>query len=112
MLHFTFALFLVGIVAGMVVADRVADYLVDVGREVRARLGGNRGPSPRGLLIWQRVAQAWGAIQGREHVTPDDVRHVAAPVLGVRIDVSRNEFDSLLDAALEVIAVPVGRKGE
>ena len=99
-------------VAGMVVADRVAAYLVDVGREVRARLGGNRGPSPRGLLIWQRVAQAWGAIQGREHVTPDDVRHVAAPVLGVRIDVSRNEFDSLLDAALEVIAVPVGRKGE
>ena len=98
-------------VAGVAVAERVAAYLVDVGRELRARLGGDRGPSPRGLLVWQRVAQAWGAIEGREHLTPDDVRHVAAPVLGVRIDLPRGEFDGLLDAALAATAVPVGRQG-
>ena len=35
------------------------------------------GLSPRGLLIWQRVAQAWAFLRQRPFVTPDDVQQVA-----------------------------------
>lgn len=98
--------------AGLLVNDAVAGYLVDVGRTCRELRDGTGGPSPRGLLIWQRVAQAWAVIQGRDHVTPDDVRHVAGPVLGVRLELSPAESDQLVAAALDQVPVPLGgRRG-
>lgn len=98
--------------AGLLVNDAVAGYLVDVGRTCRELRDGTGGPSPRGLLIWQRVAQAWAVIQGRDHVTPDDVRHVAGPVLGVRLELSPAESDRLVAAALDRVPVPLGgRRG-
>lgn len=95
--------------AELLVSDAVAGYLVDVGRTCRDLRGGIGGPSPRGLLIWQRVAQAWAVIQGRDHVVPDDLRHVAAPVLGVRLDLASAESDRLVADALARVAVPMGR---
>lgn len=97
--------------AEVLVSDAVAGYLVDIGRKCRDLRAAVGGPSPRGLLIWQRVAQAWAAIQGRDHVTPDDVRHVAGPVLGVRLDLGQAESDQLIADALERVAVPMGRAG-
>jgi MoxR-like ATPase len=98
--------------AGLLVNDAVAGYLVDVGRTCRELRDGTGGPSPRGLLIWQRVAQAWAVIQGRDHVTPDDVRHVAGPVLSVRLELSPAESDRLVAAALDRVPVPLGgRRG-
>jgi MoxR-like ATPase len=98
--------------AELLVTDAVAGYLVDVGRTCRELRGGAGGPSPRGLLIWQRVAQAWAAIQGRDHVTPDDVRHVAGPVLGVRLELAPAESERLVADALERVPVPLGgRRG-
>ena len=96
----------------LLVNDAVAAYLVDVGRTCRELRGATGGPSPRGLLIWQRVAQAWAVIQGRDHVTPDDVRHVAGPVLGVRLELAPAESDRLVADALDRVAVPLGgRRG-
>lgn len=97
--------------AELVVSDAVAGYLVDVGRACRDLRGGVGGPSPRGLLMWQRVAQAWAVIQGRDHVTPDDVRHVAGPVLGVRLDLPPAESQQLVADALGRVAVPLGSAG-
>jgi MoxR-like ATPase len=98
--------------AGLLVNDAVAGYLVDVGRTCRELQDGTGGPSPRGLLIWQRVAQAWAVIQGRDHVTPDDVRHVAGPVLSVRLELAPAESDRLVAAALDRVPVPLGgRRG-
>jgi MoxR-like ATPase len=97
--------------AELLVSDAVAGYLVDVGRKCRELRGTTGGPSPRGLLIWQRVAQAWALLQGRDHVTPDDVRHVAWPVLGVRLDLGPAESDRLVADALERVVVPMGEAG-
>ena len=98
--------------AALLVTDAVAGYLVDVGRTCRELRGEAGGPSPRGLLIWQRVAQAWAAIQGRDHVTPDDVRHVAGPVLGVRLELAPAESKRLVADALDQVPVPLGgRRG-
>ena len=96
-------------VVAVPVADRVVAYLVDLGRWCRERLGGQRGPSPRGLLVWQRVAQAWALLEGRDHVLPDDVRHVAVPVLGVRLGLPEAETAAVVAAAMDHVSVPVGR---
>lgn len=43
------------------------------------------GASPRGTLALDRCARAHALIQGRDFVTPDDVRQIALPVLRHRI---------------------------
>jgi MoxR-like ATPase len=96
-------------VACVPVADRVAAYLVDLGRWCRERLGGGHGPSPRGFLVWQRVAQAWAVIEGRDHVLPDDVRRVAVPVLSVRLGLPDADAAAIVAAAMDQIPVPVTR---
>lgn len=96
-------------VAALPLADRVIGYLVDLGRRCRERLGGTRGPSPRGLLAWQRVAQARALLEGRDHVLPDDVRRVAAAVLGVRLGLSAADTLALVAEVLADVPVPIGR---
>ena len=72
-------------VAGVAVAPPVRDYLVAFGAATRVHPRLRLGISPRGLLIWQRVAQAHAFLQGRQWVTPDDVQNVASPVLEPRL---------------------------
>jgi|GEM_PF-1502006 len=72
-------------VAAVAVSPAVQGYLIDLGHVTRSHPHVPLGLSPRGLLIWQRVSQAWAFLQGRPFVTPDDVRAVAGPVLGVRL---------------------------
>lgn len=43
------------------------------------------GVNPRGTLAFLRSVQAYAAIQGREFVTPDDVKELCVPVLGHRL---------------------------
>ena len=69
------------------VEAQVRGYLVDLCRATRAHPGISLGVSPRGMLIWQRVAQAWAFLDGRRFVTPDDVQAVAEPVLSVRLGI-------------------------
>ncbi|MBI3268985.1 MAG: MoxR family ATPase [Planctomycetes bacterium] len=63
----------------------VAEYvvkLVDVTRaDGRLRLG----ISPRGSLALYRTSQARARMDGRDHVTPEDVRELAVPVLAHRL---------------------------
>ncbi|MFM7564848.1 MAG: AAA family ATPase [Planctomycetota bacterium] len=93
-------------IAGINVARKVREYMVDVARAIRAHREVTLGVSPRGLIIWQSVSQAWACLQGRDFVTPDDVRAVAEPTLGVRIF---GEFDSaarIIQAGFDQIAIP------
>jgi MoxR-like ATPase len=72
-------------VAAVAVAPAVQGYLIDLATALRAHPKVPLGLSPRGVLVWQRVAQAWAHLAGRPFVTPDDVKAVAPPVLGVRL---------------------------
>jgi MoxR-like ATPase len=93
-------------IAAINVTRKVREYMVDVARAIRAHREVTLGVSPRGLIIWQNVAQAWACLQGRDFVTPDDVRVVAEPTLGVRIF---GEFESaakVIQAAFDQVAIP------
>lgn len=65
------------------------------------------GVSPRGLLIWQRVCQAWAFLQGRPFVTPDDVQAMARPVLRVRLGVDTGDVDERIEELLTKVDVPI-----
>ena len=93
-------------VAGIAVSPAVRTYLVDLGRVTRRHPQVTLGLSPRGLLLWQRVAQAWAFLHERRFVTPDDVQQVAAPVLAVRLGVAPDSAGRVLKEILETIAVP------
>ena len=92
-------------VARVGVQARVAEYLVDLGRATRGHPKVPLGLSPRGLLTWQRVAQAWAFLKDRPFVTPDDVQEVARPVLGVRLGSSPGA-PAVIDDILSAVAVP------
>ena len=84
----------------------VREYLVDLAQQIRGHADVRLGISPRGLLVWQRVAQAWAVLHGRDFVTPDDIFEVSVPTIGVRIS---GEFDnpaSIIQQAFDVVKVP------
>jgi MoxR-like ATPase len=67
------------------VADGVRDYVVDVGRGTREDPRVEVGVSPRGTQKLFEVARSRAVLQGRDYVTPDDVKAIAEPVLVHRI---------------------------
>jgi MoxR-like ATPase len=66
----------------------VKRYITDLTRRTRQSGDIYLGASPRGTLALSRVSQARAALNGRDHVLPDDVKEVAVPVLAHRIIVS------------------------
>jgi MoxR-like ATPase len=94
-------------VARVAVGENVRAYLVDLGRSTRSHPRVTLGLSPRGLLTWQRVAQAWAYLRGRPFVTPDDVQEVAGPVLGVRLGLPPDGAADVVRQVVESVAVPV-----
>jgi MoxR-like ATPase len=94
-------------VSHVVVADSLQEYLVDLGRASREHRAVRLGLSPRGLLTWQRVAQARATLQGREFVTPDDIQDVAFPVLSVRLVGDFESVERMIAEILAAVAVPV-----
>lgn len=94
-------------VARVAVQPNVCAYLVDLARATRSHDKVTLGLSPRGLLIWQRIAQGWAFLKGRPFVTPDDVQEVARPVLSVRLGLPPDAAKRVLDQILETVAVPV-----
>jgi len=94
-------------VAQVTISPNVVAYLVDLGRATRAHPQVSLGLSPRGLLIWQRVAQAWAFLQHRPFVTPDDIQAMARPVLSVRLGMSPSAAESVLNQLLESVPIPV-----
>jgi MoxR-like ATPase len=89
------------------VGELVRAYLVDLARATRGHREAALGISPRGLLIWQRVSQAWARLAGRDFVLPDDVRRVAGAVIAVRLGVSFDVAERVVSRILETVPVPV-----
>ena len=93
-------------VARISVVDPVQDYLVRVAEASRHHPDIALGISPRGLLTWQRMAQAWAYLDGRNYVTPDDIQSVAMPVLIVRLGIDRDDPQPIIADLMRRIEVP------
>jgi MoxR-like ATPase len=71
------------------------------------------GASTRGAQHLLYACQAWAALHGRSHVTPDDVKRLASPILAHRIIVRPEQrvrgvtAESCVQDALTRVAVPV-----
>ncbi len=67
------------------VADAIRSYLVDLSDATRNEPDLLLGASPRATLFMQRAARTSAATQGRDYVTPDDVKDMLHPVLNHRL---------------------------
>jgi MoxR-like ATPase len=66
-------------------AHSVLDYVIDVAEATRSHPGVVLGASPRASLGLLHAAQAHATVMGRDFVSPDDVKAVAAGALAHRI---------------------------
>ncbi len=84
-------------------------YLVALCEESRHNASIQLGVSPRGMIIWQRVAQSWAMLQNRDYVTADDIQSVAEAVVGVRLVVRSGTVQSAIENMIRAVDVPVYR---
>jgi MoxR-like ATPase len=73
------------------------------------------GASPRGSLAFLKMSRAYAALQGRDYVLPDDIKHFAVPVLSHRLILqpeywlTRQVSDRLIGDIISRVEVPVMR---
>lgn len=73
------------------------------------------GASPRGSLAFLKMARANAALDGREYITPDDIKRYAMPVLGHRVILqpeywmSSSVTDDVVKDAVQRTHVPVSK---
>lgn len=84
-------------VSSITVTERLSSYVVDLGRASRNHPHIELGASPRALIQWVRAAKAHAAINGRDHVLPEDVRSVAQMVLNHRLILTRRALADGVD---------------
>ena len=71
------------------------------------------GASPRGSLAFLKMARANAALDGRDFITPDDIKRFATPILGHRVILqpeywmARSVSDDVIRDSLEKTPVPV-----
>ncbi|WP_137283722.1 AAA family ATPase [Halorussus salinisoli] len=94
------------------VDDDLLEYMANVARETREDRRVEVGVSPRGTQRLFEASRAYAAMQGREFVTPDDVKRVAQPVLAHRVvltpdaQVNNVAKSSIVDRVLDNVPVP------
>ncbi len=66
-------------------SDPVREYLIDLAEATRTHPDLLLGASPRATLFIQRATRTRAATQGREYVTPDDVKVMLEPILNHRM---------------------------
>ena len=94
------------IARGVTVSQSVKTYIVDLVEGTRTHSDVLLGASPRSALFLQKLSRARAAAQGREYVTPDDIKALAHPVLEHRMALrpeAQMRGDSLPDVIDEIM---------
>ena len=94
------------------VDETLGYYMVDVVAATRTSPRIQVGASPRGSLALLKLSRGRAALDGRDFVTPDDVKAVAAPALAHRLmlrpelGVQRISPEDVVRQALETVPTP------
>ncbi len=100
------------IAADLAVDQSVIDYAVRITRATRQWQGLRFGAGPRGSIALIRAARAYALLTGRDFVQPDDIKHVALPVLRHRVSLAPEmelegySTDHLIKQVLEKTEAP------
>jgi MoxR-like ATPase len=95
------------------VSEQVGLYMVDLVAATRTSTRVQVGSSPRGTLALLKLSRGRAALQGRDFVTPDDVKAVAVPALAHRLTlrpelwVQRVSGEDLVREVLASVPTPV-----
>jgi MoxR-like ATPase len=99
-------------VESVYLAESIGYYIVDLVAATRASSSVQVGASPRGSLALLKVARCRAALDGRDFVTPDDVKAVAVPALAHRLVlrpelwVQRVRAEDVVRDQLETVPTP------
>ena len=83
--------------------DSLADYLLEIVAKTRQHNDLSLGVSTRGALAYARACRAAALLNGRDFVTPDDVKQLAEPVLAHRVLVRGVMRESQREQAVRAI---------
>jgi MoxR-like ATPase len=89
------------------------NYIASIVHATRSDRRAAVGSSPRGSLSFLRIARAHAAIQGRDYLLPDDIKHYATGVLSHRLILQPEYWmsgavtDEVIADALRKTPVPV-----
>ena len=96
----------------ILVKEDLSGYIVDIVRRTRRHQSLLVGAGPRATQALILASRAYAAINGRDFVTPDDIKAMAMPVLEHRL-ILRPEYEiegltvpEVIDLILKEIAVP------
>jgi MoxR-like ATPase len=94
------------------VAQSIGFYIVDVVAATRSSPSVQVGASPRGSLAVMKLARCKAVLEGRDYVTPEDVKAIAVPALAHRLAlrpelwVQRIKPDDVVAERLETVPTP------
>lgn len=94
------------------VEPELMKYIAEIVQRTRNSSSISVGASPRASVFVMRAAQAWAAIQGRDFITPEDVKTIIKPVLRHRIILTPEKEmegvspDHVIEVTLEKVEVP------
>ncbi len=96
------------------ISPQVAEYMVTLVQKTRETPLLKSGASPRASRALYKLSKARAASLGRDFVTPDDVQHIAVPVLAHRVTLSgegrmakKTERDIIADILSAVPVLPL-----
>ena len=92
------------------VHEALVKYIIDISTATRNHHAVILGVSPRGSQQLLRASQALAFLEGRDYVTPDDIKRLAPPVFGHRIipkvKSQRISYADIVERVLETVPVP------
>lgn len=94
------------------VEEKILDYIGALVQETRQHQRLSYGASPRGSVSLLLASQAAAALDGRDYVTPDDVKDLLIPVLQHRIvlspeaEIAGQSSSDLLEEIIALVEVP------
>lgn len=100
------------LVQSIIIEPKLVEFIAGIVNETRNNPALYLGASPRASLAILRASKASAALKGRDFVTPEDIKEIAAPVLRHRIILTPEKemegvtADELIENILKAVEVP------